>query len=113
MENKIVFCGTLEDLCKRVSKLEYLVNRQMVTQKQGGGIPVQRKVKTPAPDVLCFDFNRVKRKDVYQAFLPIIRRGGLDMDIMEVCRFLEYHTNLGKTNSIHALLYYHGKRRDF
>ena len=54
---------------------------------------------------LCFNFKRIHKKDVYQAFLDIYARGGVEMDNQELIMFLARHTNLGSETSIKTLFY--------
>ena len=54
---------------------------------------------------LCFNFKRIHKKDVYQAFLDIYARGGFEMDNQELIAFLARHTNLGSETSIKTLFY--------
>ena len=54
---------------------------------------------------LCFNFKRIRKKDVYQAFLDIYARGGVEMDNQELIMFLARHTNLGSETSIKTLFY--------
>jgi hypothetical protein len=54
---------------------------------------------------LCFNFKRIHKKDVYQAFLDIYARGGVEMENQELIMFLARHTNLGSETSIKTLFY--------
>ena len=54
---------------------------------------------------LCFNFKRIHKKDVYQAFLDIYARGGIEMDNQELITFLARYTNLGSETSIKTLFY--------
>ena len=54
---------------------------------------------------LCFNFKRIHKKDVYQAFLDIYARGGVEMGNQELIAFLARHTNLGSETSIKTLFY--------
>ena len=54
---------------------------------------------------LCFNFKRIKKKEVYQAFLDIYAHGGVEMDNQELVGFLATHTNLGSMSSIKTLFY--------
>jgi DNA polymerase III gamma/tau subunit len=54
---------------------------------------------------LRFNFRRIHKKDVYQAFLEIYARGGVEMDNQELISFLAHYTNLGSEASIKTLFY--------
>ena len=54
---------------------------------------------------LCFNFRRIHKKEVYQAFLDIYARGGIEMENQELISFLARYTNLGSESSIKTLFY--------
>ena len=54
---------------------------------------------------LCFNFKRIHKKEVYQAFLDIYARGGIEMENQELISFLARYTNLGSESSIKTLFY--------
>ena len=54
---------------------------------------------------LCFNFKRIHKKEVYQAFLDIYARGGIEMENQELISFLAQYTNLGSESSIKTLFY--------
>ena len=54
---------------------------------------------------LCFNFRRIHKKEVYQAFLDIYARGGIELSNQELISFLARHTNLGSEASIKTLFY--------
>lgn len=52
-----------------------------------------------------FNFKRIHKKDVYQAFIDIYAHGGIEMDNQELIAFLAKYTNLGSESSIKTLFY--------
>lgn len=46
------------------------------------------------PRKLCFNFKRIRKKEVYQAFLEIYAHGGIELNNQELISFLARHTNL-------------------
>lgn len=54
---------------------------------------------------LRFNFKRIRKKEVYQAFLDIYARGGIEMENQELISFLAKYTNLGTESSIKTLFY--------
>lgn len=54
---------------------------------------------------LCFNFKRIHKKEVYQAFLEIYASGGIELSNQELISFLASHTNLGSEASIKTLFY--------
>ena len=54
---------------------------------------------------LRFNFKRIHKKEVYQAFLDIYARGGIEMENRELISFLARYTNLGSESSIKTLFY--------
>ena len=54
---------------------------------------------------LRFNFKRIHKKEVYQAFLEIYARGGIELNNQELISFLAHHTNLGSESSIKTLFY--------
>ena len=54
---------------------------------------------------LRFNFKRIHKKEVYQAFLDIYARGGIEMENLELISFLARYTNLGSESSIKTLFY--------
>lgn len=54
---------------------------------------------------LRFNFKRIHKKEVYQAFLDIYARGGIEMENQELISFLARYTNLGSESSIKTLFY--------
>ncbi|MCR5240563.1 MAG: hypothetical protein K6E15_10445 [Prevotella sp.] len=54
---------------------------------------------------LCFNFRRIHKKEVYQAFLEIYARGGIELSNQELISFLAKYTNLGSEASITTLFY--------
>ena len=54
---------------------------------------------------LCFNFKRIHKKEVYQAFLNIYAHGGFEMNNQELISFLAKYTNLGSESSIKTLFY--------
>jgi len=67
------------------------------------------QVKNPksasSEECLYFNFKRIHKKEVYQAFLDIYARGGIEMSNQELIAFLAHHTNLGSEASITTLFY--------
>ena len=57
------------------------------------------------PRRLCFNFKRIRKKEVYQAFLEIYAHGGIELNNQELISFLARHTNLGSEASITTLFY--------
>jgi hypothetical protein len=57
------------------------------------------------PHRLCFNFKRIRKKEVYQAFLEIYAHGGIELNNQELISFLARHTNLGSEASITTLFY--------
>ena len=54
---------------------------------------------------LRFNFKRIHKKEVYQAFLEIYARGGIELNNQELISFLARYTNLGSEASIKTLFY--------
>jgi hypothetical protein len=54
---------------------------------------------------LRFNFKRIHKKEVYQAFLEIYAHGGIEMNNKELIAFLAQYTNLGSEASITTLFY--------
>ena len=54
---------------------------------------------------LCFNFRRIHKKEVYQAFLVIYAHGGIELTNEELISFLASYTNLGSEASIKTLFY--------
>ena len=54
---------------------------------------------------LCFNFKRIRKKDVYHAFLDIYAAGGIEVSNDELISFLANFTNLGSESSIKTLFY--------
>lgn len=54
---------------------------------------------------LCFNFKRIRKKDVYHAFLDIYASGGIEVNNDELISFLARTTNLGSESSIKTLFY--------
>ena len=54
---------------------------------------------------MYFNFKRIHKKEVYQAFLDIYARGGIEMENQELIVFLARHTNLGSESCIKTLFY--------
>ena len=54
---------------------------------------------------LCFNFRRIHKKEVYQAFLAIYAHGGIELNNEELISFLASYTNLGSEASINTLFY--------
>ena len=54
---------------------------------------------------LCFNFKRIHKKEVYQAFLEIYASGGIELNNQELISFLAKYTNLGSESSIKTLFY--------
>lgn len=54
---------------------------------------------------LRFDFRRIHKKEVYQAFLEIYARGGIELNNQELISFLARYTNLGSESAIKTLFY--------
>jgi hypothetical protein len=54
---------------------------------------------------LRFNFKRIHKKEVYQAFLDIYARGGIELSNQELISFLARYTNLGSEASIKTLFY--------
>ena len=54
---------------------------------------------------LCFNFRRIRKKEVYQAFLEIYAHGGIELNNQELISFLAKYTNLGSEASIKTLFY--------
>ena len=54
---------------------------------------------------LRFNFKRIHKKEVYQVFLDIYARGGIEMENQELISFLARYTNLGSESSIKTLFY--------
>jgi phosphotransferase system IIB component len=54
---------------------------------------------------LCFNFKRIRKKDIYQAFLDIYASGGIEVNNDELISFLARTTNLGSESSIKTLFY--------
>ena len=54
---------------------------------------------------LRFNFKRIHKKEVYQAFLEIYARGGIELNNQELISFLARYTNLGSEASITTLFY--------
>ena len=52
-----------------------------------------------------FNFKRIHKKEVYQAFLAIYAHGGIELTNEELISFLARHTNLGSEASIKTLFY--------
>ena len=46
---------------------------------------------------LCFNFKRIHKKEVYQAFLDIYAHGGIELTNQDLITFLARYTNLIKT----------------
>ena len=54
---------------------------------------------------LRFNYKRIHKKEVYQAFLEIYARGGIELNNQELISFLAKYTNLGSESSIKTLFY--------
>jgi hypothetical protein len=54
---------------------------------------------------LRFNYKRIHQKEVYQAFLEIYARGGIELNNKELISFLARYTNLGSEASIKTLFY--------
>ena len=54
---------------------------------------------------LRFNFKRIRKKDVYHAFLEIYESGGIELNNQELVSFLARYTNLGSEASITTLFY--------
>ena len=54
---------------------------------------------------LRFNFRRIHKKEVYQAFLHIYAHGGIENNNQELITFLARYTNLGSEASIKTLFY--------
>ena len=54
---------------------------------------------------LCFNFKRIHKKEVYQAFLDIYAHGGIELTNQDLITFLARYTNLGSEASIKTLFY--------
>ena len=54
---------------------------------------------------LCFNFRRIHKKEVYQAFLDIYAHGGIELTNQDLITFLARYTNLGSEASIKTLFY--------
>ena len=54
---------------------------------------------------LRFNFKRIHKKEVYQAFLEIYARGGIELSNQDLISFLARYTNLGSETSIKTLFY--------
>ena len=54
---------------------------------------------------LEFDFSRLYKADIYQAFLAIYAHGGIELTNEELISFLASYTNLGSEASIKTLFY--------
>ena len=54
---------------------------------------------------LCFNFKRIRKKDVYHAFLDIYVGGSIEVSNDELISFLANFTNLGSESSIKTLFY--------
>lgn len=54
---------------------------------------------------LHFNFKRIHKKEVYQAFIEIYANGGIEMENQELISFLAKYTNLGSESSIKTLFY--------
>ena len=54
---------------------------------------------------LRFNYKRIHKKEVYQAFLEIYARGGIELNNQELISFLSRYTNLGSEASIKTLFY--------
>ena len=54
---------------------------------------------------LCFNFKRIHKKEVYQAFLDIYAQGGIELTNQDLITFLARYTNLGSEASIKTLFY--------
>ena len=54
---------------------------------------------------LCFNFKRIRKKDVYHAFLDIYVAGGIEASNDELINFLANFTNLGSESSVKTLFY--------
>ena len=54
---------------------------------------------------LCFNFKRIRKKDVYHAFLDIYAVGGIEVSNDELIGFLANFTNLGSESCIKTLFY--------
>jgi len=54
---------------------------------------------------LRFNFKRIHKKEVYQAFLEIYAHGGIELSNQELISFLARYTNLGSEASIKTLFY--------
>lgn len=65
-------------------------------------VKIMQKKKTRK---LCFNFKRIHKKEVYQAFFDIYARGGIELNNQELIAFLARYTNLGSEASIKTLFY--------
>ena len=54
---------------------------------------------------MYFNFKRIHKKEVYQAFLAIYAHGGIELTNEELISFLARYTNLGSEASIKTLFY--------
>ena len=54
---------------------------------------------------LNFNFKRIRKKDVYHAFLDIYAAGGIEVSNDELISFLANFTNLGSESSVKTLFY--------
>ena len=54
---------------------------------------------------LCFNFKRIHKKEVYQAFLDIYAHGGIELTNQDLITCLARYTNLGSEASIKTLFY--------
>jgi hypothetical protein len=62
--------------------------------------------KIQKQDVMIrFNFKRIHKKEIYQAFLQIYARGGIELNNQELIAFLARYTNLGSEASIKTLFY--------
>ena len=65
-------------------------------------VRIMQKKKTRK---LCFNFKRIHKKEVYQAFLDIYAHGGIELTNQDLITFLARYTNLGSEASIKTLFY--------
>ena len=106
-----------EQLASRLDRLEGLFTRmsEMYEKRISAPArpalhhvePTKRKtiMQKKQPRRLCFNFKRIRKKEVYQAFLEIYAHGGIELNNQELISFLARHTNLGSEASITTLFY--------
>ena len=89
----------------RALRTQFAELGQVKNQREGSKLSFDFSKIQNQEGMIRFNFKRIHKKEIYQAFLDIYARGGIEMDNQELIAFLARYTNLGSEASIKTLFY--------